>query len=94
MPITKVDIVTVTCASYYPPIFLENHTLSKAYKMLGILRCTFSTMILVNSKEQLYISLIFNSISYVLFILTETLQYLIKCIQQIECIQQQALNTS
>ena len=63
------------------------HILSKAYKMLGLLRRTFSTTIPVNSKKQLYISLIRSQFMYCSVLWKP---YLIKHIQQIERIQRRA----
>ena len=60
------------------------HILSKAYKMLGLLRRTFSTTIPVNSKNQLYISLIRSQFMYCSVLWKP---YLIKHIQQFERIQ-------
>ena len=87
LPITKVGnccdlgIILSSNLSWEPHL---QHILSKAYKMLGLLRRTFSTTIPVNSKKQLYISLIRSQFMYCSVLWKP---YLIKHIQQIECIQ-------
>ena len=87
LPITKVDNycdlgIILSSNLYWKPHL--QHILSKAYKMLGLLRRTFSTTIPVNSKKQLYISLIRSQFMYCSVLWKP---YLIKHIQQIECIQ-------
>ena len=90
LPITKVDnccdlgIILSSNLSWEPHL---QHILSKAYKMLGLLRRTFSTTIPVNSKKQLYISLIRSQFMYCSILWKP---YLIKHIQQIERIQRRA----
>ena len=55
--------------------------------MLGLLRRTFSTSIPVNSKKQLYISLIRSQFMYCSVLWKP---YLVKHIQLIECVQRRA----
>ena len=87
LPITKVDnhcdlgIILSSNLSWEPHL---QHIISKAYKMLGLLRRTFSTSIPVNSKKQLYISLIRSQFMYCSVLWKP---YLVKHIQLIECVQ-------
>ena len=65
----------------------HKHIISKAYKMLGLLRRTFSTNITTTSKKQLYISLVRSQL---MFCSTLWKPYLLKDIRQLERLQRRA----
>lgn len=90
IPITKVenhcDLGIMLSSSLSWEIHLK-HIVSKAYKMLGLLRRSFSTSIPVNSKKHLYISLIRSQFMYCSVLWKP---YLVKHIQLIERVQRRA----
>jgi len=64
-----------------------NSVLAKAYKMLGLLRSSFSTKITVQSKKQLYVSLVRSKLSFCLVLLKP---YLLKDVKLLEQLQRRA----
>ena len=65
----------------------HQHIISKAYRMLGLLQCSFSTNITTISKKHLYVLLVRSQL---MFCSTLWKPYLLKDIRQLEQLQHHA----
>ena len=89
IPITRADthcdlgILLVSSNFSWEPHY--QHIIAKSFKLLGLLRHTFSTHNTINSKKQLYISLVRSQLLYCPVLRTLHLIKHIHLFEQVQC---------